>query len=304
MFFAIKSGYKFIFFRLGSLTLIKNKDGNFKLKKFTIPGTLGQSLSFPEGKAYKEYNYKLWLYGGVIFNLIASFISLILLFMVESYGFKAFAFLFASVGLLLALTNGIPYSEYIDNDAMTIKKLQKYKGYREFIRYGLKINYLDLMGKSILDLDNDELTYILEKDYKYSEPTIIQGDYYLAKKDLEKAKEKYYLSLNKKLISSEIQNISVISELIYINALEGNKSECENLMTNNYKNMSKKFEKVLINTFYSNYAHELLINKNFKKGQKIKDKFEKFVKDYPFIGQIKAAKEKFLLIDNLASKEL
>ena len=52
----LMSGYEFISFRVGSLTLVKD-EGKFKFKKFNIKGTGGQCLMMPKTDNYKELKY-------------------------------------------------------------------------------------------------------------------------------------------------------------------------------------------------------------------------------------------------------
>ena len=71
------SGYEFVSFRVGSLTLVK-EDGKFAIKKFSIKGTGGQCLLMPKNDNYKECSYILYNLGGILMNLIVSIIFFIL----------------------------------------------------------------------------------------------------------------------------------------------------------------------------------------------------------------------------------
>ena len=51
--FGIISGYKFVSFRIASLTLVK--EDKFKFKRYSIPGTAGQCLMDPP--EYNENNF-------------------------------------------------------------------------------------------------------------------------------------------------------------------------------------------------------------------------------------------------------
>ena len=60
--FGLISGYEFISFRVGSITIVKD-EGKFKIKKFNIKGTGGQCLLMPKTNNYEELNYLLYNLG-------------------------------------------------------------------------------------------------------------------------------------------------------------------------------------------------------------------------------------------------
>ena len=108
--FGLLSGYEFVSFRIGSLTLIK-ENGKFRIKKFSIPGTAGQCLMMPpEGKEY-DCPYFLYNLGGILTNAIFSIIFLIICLTFTLPKFvEIFFMLIVIIGFSLVLTNGIPFN--------------------------------------------------------------------------------------------------------------------------------------------------------------------------------------------------
>ena len=75
--FGLATGYRFVSFRVGSLTLIK-EGGKFRFKRFSISGTGGQCLLSPPDKPYEQMPYFWYNAGGVLMNLLTGIIALIL----------------------------------------------------------------------------------------------------------------------------------------------------------------------------------------------------------------------------------
>ena len=103
------SGYRFLFFRIYSLMLVKN-EGKLRLKKFKIAGTAGQCIMLPpDGTAYEEIPFFLYNSGGVLSNLIFSAIFALMYIAVPLPPMFNVVFPTLSVlGMVLAVTNGIP----------------------------------------------------------------------------------------------------------------------------------------------------------------------------------------------------
>ena len=103
------SGYRFVSFRIGSLILVKGKNG-FYLTRFSLPGTGGQCLLRPPAYVKKEVGFPVFWYnlGGVIANVVVSGIGIALLCSSTTKFFFVFGICLAGCGFLLILTNGIP----------------------------------------------------------------------------------------------------------------------------------------------------------------------------------------------------
>ena len=69
--FGLLSGYHFLSFRVGSITLV-HLNGTWKWKRFSIQGTGGQFLMIPPENREKVCPYRIYIVGGVISNLIVS----------------------------------------------------------------------------------------------------------------------------------------------------------------------------------------------------------------------------------------
>lgn len=109
------SGYTFLLFRMGRFGLIKENQ-RFKLITYRMSGTLGQCLMYPPDTVIKPF--RLYLSGGVLGNLLASTAGLSAYVLFPTRYF----ILFSLIGLVAAVTNGIPIGY---NDGKILSKLTK-----------------------------------------------------------------------------------------------------------------------------------------------------------------------------------
>ncbi len=296
---ALLSGYDFVMFRVGSIALVKTDEG-FRFGKFHIPGTGGQALLCPGGKAYEEYKYKLYMYGGVIANILVALGCFLILLLVESLLLKMFLFFMTALGILFSLTNGIPLSDQIVNDAMNVKLMDKYKEYRIFTKYTLKASKFYVISKSLKDFDDDEIKYLLNTRAEFAEMDILKGDYYAEIGDLKKAESAYKKALDKSFLSGEIQRLATVNEMIYLLTLK-NDEDFEKYYTFNFRNNLTKVLSKMINGFYSRYAIAKLVDKDESRADEIREQFNSYKRNYIFKAQVDEVEKKLQLVDNVQS---
>lgn len=298
---AIFLGYDFTFFRLGSFALVK-KNGKLKIAKFEIPGTGGQALFAPKGKAYENFSYKSYMYAGIISNLFFSILAFLIMYFNKNYFLDQFSYFFASIGIYIFLTNGLKIDADILNDAMQVKLLDKYEEHRIFTKYNLKIARLLVDGKEIQDMDQDEVDFILSCDNQFAEMGILKGDYYSQNLDLDKAKEEYEKALDKKVLSGKLQKQALINEIIYLSLIKKDQANYEKYFTKEFEFFLDNFLMKLINGYYTKYAKLLLIDKDQKAAEKLKTQYIRFRKNYIFESEIRLADEKIQIVDQLAKE--
>ena len=109
LFFGLLSGYKFVSFRVFDFKIIKDENGKLSFRYEKIAGTGGQCLMRAPEYVEGKFKFKLYLLGGVIFNVLFSIVFWLIL---PSY----YTFLFALIGFTLAFLHWIPMGF---NDGMT-----------------------------------------------------------------------------------------------------------------------------------------------------------------------------------------
>lgn len=101
------AGYKFVSFRIFSLTLIKS-DGKLRVKRFSINGTGGQCLLLPPDVVPEKLPTGWYNIGGVLANLIVVLAVLPLLWIDGHPFLKESIVIFCLTGAFFILLNGIP----------------------------------------------------------------------------------------------------------------------------------------------------------------------------------------------------
>ena len=138
--FGLLSGYKFVSFRVFDFKIIKDENGKLNFRYEKIAGTGGQCLMRASEYIEGKFKYKLYLLGGVIFNIVFSIVSWLIL---PSY----YTLLFALIGFTLAFLNLIPMGF---NDGMTFYHASKDETTRFVLYLQLEYVYYQSIGKNLL----------------------------------------------------------------------------------------------------------------------------------------------------------
>ena len=138
--FGLLSGYKFISFRVFDFKIIKDVNGKLTIRFERLAGTGGQCLMRAPEYVNRKFKYKLYLLGGVIFNIVFSIVFWLIL---PSY----YTLLFALIGFALAFLNLIPMGF---NDGMTFYHASKDETTRFVLYLQLEYVYYQSIGKNLL----------------------------------------------------------------------------------------------------------------------------------------------------------
>lgn len=303
--FGLISGYKFVSFRVGSLMLKKEK-GKYVLKKFNIVGTAGQCLMRPDDNwnAY-DYPYTLYNLGGVIVNIIASLIPLVLLFTFSnSFLFRAICFISFIVGIIFALNNAIPMKiGVVANDGYNILALSKDKNARRAFYLQLYINALQTDGVRIKDMSKEYFEFSEDADLSNTLIASIgayKSDYLHDKMEFTKAKDNsLYLIENAPGLLGIHKNELACELLFYEMIGLCRQDEIDRLYTDELKKYIKS-TMFYINRRRLTYTYEIFVNHDIKAAKRELEQFEKVAKTYPFPGIIESERELIKFIDNLA----
>lgn len=161
----LATGYRFVSFRIGSLTLIKEQ-GKFRFKRFSISGTGGQCLLSPPDGPYERMPYFWYNAGGVLINLLTASGALVLWLAYPDMPLPLHVFLFFTFfcGFLFTLMNGIPMKAAgITNDAYNLILMRRDVNARKYLALQLAVNAEAQKGVRLKDMPdewfpNDEVT--------------------------------------------------------------------------------------------------------------------------------------------------
>lgn len=143
------SGYEFVFFRIGSFTLL-NDNGKIRITRFNVPGTAGQCIMKPP--SFDKFKFRLYFSGGILVNAFLSMLGIILCF--SSVGsICLFGVELVYMGVVFLLMNGLPLKiGGIVNDGYHIFKIREYEVIKLYNQ--LMIGVLDIEGCSFNEMDS------------------------------------------------------------------------------------------------------------------------------------------------------
>lgn len=289
------SGYKFISFRIGRLTIIYT-NGKLKLKKYTIAGTAGQCLMKPPKTENCRFPYILYNLGGILGNIIACLVSLALYFILPDNRYLV-VFLYGCLftGILFVIFNGLPIRfNRMANDGCNVCSLWKNEYALRSFWVLLTVNALLAEGVRLRDMPGEWFGFDREKGP--DNPIICSlgvlrcawlSDRLMfdEARELSEYLEKYAPGIQ------DVQKNELRCEILFAE-LTGLRHivEIERL----YDKKIKKYIKAT-RCYPSRkrlmYTYELLYNNDGKAAANQLAAFEKLVKTYPYPAQIDSERE-------------
>lgn len=306
----LKSGYKFLSFRILSFNFCKYEDG-FKIKRFSIPGTGGQCLMAPPEYNDGNFKYKLYLAGGNIATFIVLVTEILLaLFVGLDVVIGRALLMMAIVSLYLFVLNVIPMTAGgVANDAYDIRSLGQNPEHKKEFWLSLDVNAKSQIGFELSEVGEDFDSIDDEELLKETEGIAIQiklnmkVNYLLYEKRFEEA-----YTLCKKLVVDK----NVIE--FYKNELKCDKMFLE-IMLDDAENVKKTYSdsvklhitnthKFMVQRMRLMYAYYLLIENDQLKAEKEKKCFEKACLSYPNLGEVKSERKIMEYVDVLHKKSV
>ncbi|NEZ46160.1 hypothetical protein FDF74_02910 [Clostridium niameyense] len=288
--FGLCSGYKFISFRIGNITLIR-ENRKLKIKKFNVVGTAGQCIMMPpEGSGY-DCPYIIYNLGGVFMNTIV--ILLCILFyktFTTNFMVKNFCFLSIIIGIFFIIINGIPI-KILGNDGYNFISMKKDKYERYSFYMMLKINSLLYKGIRLKDMPIEwfKLPNGANSNKLLSNTIrILEGNYYMDKRDFHKAIEIYKSIINTTPNLNKVLKNEVICDILFCEIInEAGEDVINKLYTKELKDYIKA-----TNCYMSRkrlmYAYYLLVKKDNTNANPILDEVNKVKKTYPVKAEIES----------------
>ena len=292
LFFGLATGYKFLSYRIGSFTFIK-EEGRIKVKRYVLPGTGGQCLMSPPPYS-SSMPYVLYNAGGAIFNFLSFLLFLLFFFLFYTVPFlSSFLLMSAFVSFGLGAMNIIPL--IYGNDGSNILNIGRSKKEKESVWAQMKLVEYQSRGVRLKDMPEeifpvkakDEIEGIMSASafVFYENKLIDEGDYEGA---LEKAEE----ALSSPLLP-QILRVTVKCDVIYLLLiLEKDKKEVDAIKD---KTLIKQLKAMrgLITVMRSEYSYALLYEKNEDKASEIRKAFDSTSEKYPYASEIES--ERYLM---------
>lgn len=293
------SGYRYCSFRIGRFTLAKYPDG-MKMKRFSIPGTVGQCLMAPPPYNDGSFPYKLYLSGGVAMNLICAAV-LFAAFLLAGSGSFAGRMLAAggAMALYLGITNAVPAKSDIPNDGYQIFMLGRSREERRAFWESLEFNARLQQGTRVRELEKDWEALDNEALVRQCEGmeglTDLSMRYnYLLDTERFAEAEDLCQRLLKKGVSVDLYRKLFLGEALYLELLlHGRAEEIERLATKEVMGFLKVTASVMASSARTLYAYERLFRQEEKELARAERQFADVVKNYPVLGEL--AQEQMLV---------
>lgn len=291
------TGYRFLFFRIGSATLVRTDNG-LKIRKLKVPGTGGQCIMVPPDMKDGDYPVVIYNLGGGLMNI---FLSLVAIVIIKTYSLNPVATgyleIFAIVGIYLGILNLVPLKN-INNDGANIfylkNDLEERMALHKILNGEEDIINCREVKQTTINIDEVDLS-----------KTFIQGIFInrmedrFYKMEFEEAK-----SIDEKLLGKVKMNMTfefmVKTTLSTIYLIEGSVEQAEELLKD--KSLRKYLKnKYVLHVEILNYARDRILEG--KDGKKIRKRIEKMEDKYIYPTHIESATEILGKIDQVADRK-
>ena len=293
MVFGLLTGYGFVSFRVLRWTWLR-KDGRLIVRKYSLPGTLGQCLlSPPKGYAdMADAPYVLYHLGGVIANLFVTAILMGLSLLFSGLYGRIICCGLALAGFFLACSNAIPNEPgKLNNDGRNLLELRRSASARRDMHKQLEITALQADGLRLKEMPEE----LFEGDPESAKTSMISAYLFAAKANRCMDRQAFeeanalidQLTEQDLYLTSQIHKSLLRLDQLYLQALAGERPVPEK---RDLKIL--KAYRALLCVCRTNYALALA-DGDRSKAEAARSDFEKLASDYPYSGDL--ASEQALL---------
>ena len=288
MVFGLLTGYGFVSFRVLRWTWVR-KHGRLVVRKYFLPGTLGQCLLSPP-KGYgdtADAPYVLYHLGGVLANLIVTAILMALTLLLPGLYGRIICTGFVLAGFVLACSNAIPNEPgKLNNDGRNLLELRRSADARRDMHKQLEMTALQANGMRMRDMPDA----LFEANAESAKTSMISSAVFAAQEnrcmDLQQFDEAEalieLLSEQDLYLSSQIQKSILRIDRLYLRAISG-----EHPVPEKREQKLLKAYRALLPVCRTNYALALSEG-DAKKAEEALSSFERLASDYPYTGELLA----------------
>lgn len=263
------SGYDFVFFRIGSYTLL-NDHGHLRFTKFNIPGTAGQCIMKPPH--FDQFKYRLYFSGGILVNGMLALIGIFLCFCpIDSI--RLFGIELVYMGIVFLLMNGLPLKmSGIVNDGYHIFKIKEHEVIKLYNQ--LMIGVLDIEGYTFSEMDASLFVCDMNNTSHFYDAYLILMNAMLLveKQDYEAAREIFIRVIDDPHCIDLFKNAAKIMMVLLLFIEEGKDSSIEQYVD---KKMMKviKLQKFDLSSLLCHYC--ILVKEGNNKAIEVEKQFLK-----------------------------
>lgn len=291
--FGLLTGYKFISFRIGSITFTKH-DEKLTCKRYSLAGTGGQCIMSPPEFVNNKIPYILYNLGGIIFNLITGIISIVMFFLFYGNHFVSIPLLiFAVCNLGFFLINGIPLKGTVNNDGSNTIQISKSQSEMRSFRNQLKIAEYTANNYRLKDMPDNLFEY--EDNNNEVMNISIKANY--CNRLIDQHRFNDALVMIDSLTSEETNLMPVLEFMLLCEKVYCMSISCtlKNQIDEIYNEKQfKQYLKAMKNSpsvMRCNYTYAHLVADDQKTAEKILNDFSKISRSHPFIAEIETETE-------------
>ena len=289
------SGYGFASYRIGSLMWIK-QDGKVRFKRFSIAGTGGQCLMTPPELTEEGMPYVLYNLGGVLMNLILAALCLCADFLwAENWYLSAFLIVTALSGVWLAAVNGIPLKlGLLNNDGRNILDISRNRDELRAFWLQMKVAEQQAKGVRLKDMPAEWFRMPEEEKMKYtmtSACAVLAANRLMDEHAFEETAELIVKLLNMDSALIGIYRFLLMADRIYCELVGERRPEVLEQWENKESRRIIKQMKNYLSVIRTEYAYALLKERDVQKAEKIRKRFEKNARSYPYPADAQSERE-------------
>lgn len=293
--FGLLSGYRFSSFRIGSFMWVQENE-NIKFRRLTIAGTGGQCLMIPPDMKDGKIPIVLYNLGGSMINIVAGVLFLGLFFVTQSVPIlSTLMLIFAAVGFMIAIMNGVPMRMgTVDNDGYNAFALTRNTDALRSFWVQLKANEQVSKGVRLKDMPDEWFSVPTDEAMKNSMVAVMGVFACNRLMDAENFEEADKLMAHMLEIESGITGLHrnlLVCDRMYIELISENRKDVLDSMLDKEQKKFMKQMKNFPSVLRTEYVYALLCEKNIEKAQKVKVRFEKWAKTYPYQNDVKSERE-------------
>ena len=289
------SGYRFSSLRIGSFMWMK-QDGKIRFRRYSLAGTGGQCLMGPPDFRDGKIPYIFYNLGGVLMNIFAAAAVFVLwLFWAGNWYVSCFLIILCLSGIWLALVNGIPLKlELLNNDGRNIVDIGKSRN--EMYAFWLQLKVAESQSGNIRLRDMPaEWFEMPEKEELRQSMSAVRG-VFRANRLLDEHAFDETAELIGRLLNMDSAIIGVYRALlaadrVYCELIGECKEEVLKIWDDRRQKQVMKQMRNEISVMRTEYAYALLHDRDEKKAEAIRKKFEKRLETYPYHGDAESEKE-------------
>lgn len=284
--FGLLSGYKFSSFRIADFMWIK-ENGSIKFKRYSLAGTAGQCIMIPPDFKNGKIPVVLYNLGGSLMNTITAVIFLALYAILKNVSaLSIVTVIFALVGLLCAITNGVPMrTGTIDNDGYNAFTLVQNK--RALRAFWIQMKIAEQSAKGVRLKDMPDEWFVVPADEEMKNGSVAAIGVFACNRLLDEHRFDEARELSDHMLDTDssmagVHRCLLTCDRIFLELIgENNGSVFEKL----YNKKQKRFMQAMKNSvtvLRTEYAYALLAERDVTKAGNIKTQFEKRAKTYPY----------------------